>query len=113
MTVLEAALVAPQALLDAQRGLIGARVGIRGVRLGVQHDARIEMDGAFGTTTEPLLLDRHMARIAPVQVLAQRPNDAGADALAQCFTEVEMLSRAAKRHDLPPLLSAVPYTGSR
>ena len=100
VAILEAALVAPQPLLDAQRRLVGARIGVRGVRLGVQRDAGIEMDRAFGAETEALLLDRDVARIAAVEILGQRLDDAGADALAQGFADVEILSRDAKRHRL-------------
>src|SRR2546423_14998142 len=107
--VLEAALAAAQALLEAHCVLIRARIGIRRIRFGMQHNAGIEVDGAFGTETEALLLHRDMAGIAAVEILAERLDNAGADALAQCSTNVEILSRDAKRHDLPPLLFAGPW----
>src|SRR5436190_24276560 len=60
------------------------------------------MDRAFGPEAEALLLDRHVPRIATVEIFAERFNDARADPLAQCSADVEILPRDAKRHGMPP-----------
>src|SRR3981081_2371002 len=94
---LQPALVAAQALLDAQRGLVGARIGVRRHAVGVQRDAGIEMDGAFGAEAEAFLADRHVARIAAVEIFFHGLGDAGIHAVAQGLAAVENDNRYADR----------------
>src|SRR5258708_27740132 len=111
MVILEPVLVTSQPLLDPHRGLIGARIGVRRVGVGVQGHAGIKMDRAFGVEAEALLLHRHMPGISAVEILAQRLRDTGAHALAQGFADVEVFSRDAKWHRLPPLSQGPWKTG--
>ena len=61
------------------------------------------MDRAFGVEAEAFLLHRHMPGVSAVEILAQRLPDTGAHALAKGFTDIEIFSRDAKWHHLPPL----------
>src|SRR4029077_14058616 len=96
--VLQPAMVAAQPLLQIARRLIGAEIGIGRHRIGAQHDPGIEMHHAFGVEAECLLADRGMAGKSAIEILFERFEDAGADALAQSFTELDVFAGYTKGH---------------
>jgi hypothetical protein len=69
--ILQAPMIAPQALFHAQRRPVGAVIGIRRACLRLQGDFRIEMDRAFGAEPGTFALDRHVAGLAAVEIFAQ------------------------------------------
>src|SRR5918993_3139812 len=107
LAVLEAALVAPQPLLDPLRGLVEAQIGVgRGAR-GLERDAGGEVEDAFGAKPRPVLRDGHVARIVAVEILAEGAPDAALDLGPQRLADVEVLSGYAQTHRVPPTLAAL------
>src|ERR1041385_169940 len=72
----------------------------------VHLDSGIEMHHAFGVEAERLLVDGGMAGKSAVEILLERFEDAGADALTQGFAELDVFAGYAKGHGWPPV--AVP-----
>ena len=54
------------------------------------------MNGAFGAESKSVALERHVPRIAAVEILTHGFGDAAADALPQGVAHVDIFSRNAK-----------------
>src|ERR1700756_5122742 len=80
--IFAASLVTPQSFLDARRGLIGARISIGSDRFGLERHPGIKVQGALGAKSKSVLADRHVSRVAPVEIFLQRFANPCAYALA-------------------------------
>src|SRR5439155_1058750 len=98
VVLLELALVTPEALLDALRRLVEAKASLLGPAFGLQHDAGIEMDGAFRPEAGPLALEGDPAGETAVEIFLQGLVEAGLDLAAESVANVEILAGNAQTH---------------
>src|SRR6202011_1081067 len=97
-TVLEAALVAAQSLLNLGQRLVGAGIGVDGIRIGLERNSGIQMQRAVGAEAETILAQRDMAGIIAVEIFAQDFIGALADASAQRVADIDTFSRDSESH---------------
>src|SRR3954447_13051366 len=98
LMVLEAPLVATQLFLHTNGRLLGARIRVGRHSLSLKHDPGIKMHDAFGMEAETVLPDRHMPGIPAIEIFGRHLGDARIDLRAQRFSQVDVLTRDAKRH---------------
>src|ERR1700679_210695 len=103
-TILEAALIAPQPLLDQGQGLVGAGIGIGGVGVGLQRNSGIQMQRAVGAETETVLAQGDVTGIIAVEIFAQHFIGALADTPAQRVADADAFSRDPESHLMPRLV---------
>src|SRR5260370_16753526 len=70
-TILEAALVAAQSLLNLSQRLVGAGVGVDGIRIRLERNSGIQMQRAVGAEAETILAQGDMAGIVAVEIFPQ------------------------------------------
>jgi hypothetical protein len=92
-TILEAAFIAAQPLLDLGQCLVGAGIGVGGIGIGLQRNSGIQMQRAVGAEAEAILAQRDVAGIIAVEILAQDFIGALADAPAQRVANTDAFSR--------------------
>src|SRR5450631_4899644 len=97
-TVLEAALVAAQSLLNLGQRLVGAGIGVDGIRIRLERNSGIQMQRAVGAEAETILAQRDMAGIVAVEIFAQDFIGALADASAQRVADIDAFSRDPESH---------------
>src|SRR3982074_1920055 len=102
--VLEAALIAAQALFDHQQRLVGAGIGVRGIGIGLERNSRIQMQRAVGSEAKTILAQRDVAGIIAIEIFAQDFIGALADATAQGLADADAFSRDPKSHLMPRLV---------
>jgi hypothetical protein len=90
--IFEAAMIAPQLFLYPGDRLIGAEIGINGLAFGLQGDFGIEMNDALGAEAASVLRQGGVTGITSVEVLDHGFRDPVIDAIAQRFTDVEILA---------------------
>ena len=110
-TILQAALVAAQPLLDLQQRLVRACIGVGRHGIGFQRHARIQMQHAVGAEAYLVLADRHMAGEIAVEILAKDVIGAIADALAQRLADTDAFARHSDRHVVSSLWMVVSSAG--
>src|ERR1700704_638309 len=99
--VLQAALVAAQALLDHHKRLVGAGIGVGGVRICFQRNPGIKMQRAVGAEAEAVLAQRDVAGIVAVEIFSQDFIGALADARTKRFANTDALPGDSKGHWMP------------
>jgi hypothetical protein len=72
--------------------MVEALPRVLGASFRLQHDAGVEMDGAFGPEAGALALQRHMAVEAAIEVLLHRLAEAALDLDAESVADVEILA---------------------
>src|SRR5450432_2739681 len=97
-TVLEAALVAAQSLLNLGQRLVGAGIGVDSIRIGLERNSGIQMQRAIGAKAEAILAQRDVAGIVAVKIFAQDFIGALADASAQRVADIDAFSRDPESH---------------
>src|ERR1700674_3090897 len=97
-TLLEAAPVAAQPLLNLGQRLVGACKGVDGIRVGLERNSGIQMQRAVGAEAETILAQRDMAGIVAVEIFAQDFIGALADASAQRVADIDAFSRDPESH---------------
>ena len=102
MPVLDAPLVAAEALFQAFDRLIHRGIGVMGVALGLQRDAGRQVQDEIGPEARTVGLDRHMPRGFTIEILRDRRTDLFADVLLQRLADVDVLTGHAQQHGSPP-----------
>ena len=90
--VVEAPLVAAQALLQPFNRLVDGGVGVVGMALGLQRDAGGQMQHHVGTEGGAVRLQRHVAGGLAVEILGQGGADALARVKLQGLADVQVLA---------------------
>src|SRR4029079_1879709 len=73
-------------------------MGVLRAPFGLQHDAGVEMHGAFGPEARSLALDHDMSGEAAVEIFRHGLADPGVDMAAQRFANVDILAGNAQTH---------------